>query len=35
MARELGPEALGVLRQIKSALDPRGIMNPGVLIPDA
>jgi alkyldihydroxyacetonephosphate synthase len=33
MARELG-EGLGVLRRIKRVLDPNGIMNPGVLIPD-
>jgi alkyldihydroxyacetonephosphate synthase len=33
MARELG-EGLTVLRSIKRVLDPSGIMNPGVLIPD-
>jgi alkyldihydroxyacetonephosphate synthase len=33
MARELG-EGLTVLRSIKRVLDPNGIMNPGVLIPD-
>jgi len=32
---ELGPEGVGLLRKIKQALDPNGIMNPGVLIPDA
>ena len=35
LADELGPEGVGLLRRIKQALDPRGIMNPGVLIPDA
>jgi alkyldihydroxyacetonephosphate synthase len=32
---ELGVEGVGLLRRIKQALDPKGIMNPGVLIPDA
>jgi len=35
LARELGPEGVGLLRRVKQALDPKAIMNPGVLIPDA
>jgi alkyldihydroxyacetonephosphate synthase len=30
--REIGELGVGVLRAIKSRLDPRGIMNPGVLV---
>jgi alkyldihydroxyacetonephosphate synthase len=33
LAAELGAEGVGLLRRIKQALDPKGIMNPGVLIP--
>lgn len=32
---ELGPAGVALLRRIKRALDPDGIMNPGVLLPDA
>jgi alkyldihydroxyacetonephosphate synthase len=35
LARELGPGGVALLGQVKTALDPEGIMNPGVLIPDA
>lgn len=35
LERDLGPEGIALLRKLKAALDPKGIMNPGVLIPDA
>ncbi|CAN5242076.1 FAD-binding oxidoreductase [soil metagenome] len=35
LERELGVEGLALLRKIKAALDPAGVMNPGVLLPDA
>ncbi len=35
LERELGKEGVALLRKLKRALDPKGIMNPGVLIPDA
>ena len=31
---ELGEEGVALLRRVKSALDPHGLMNPGNLIPD-
>ncbi len=34
MAQEKGELGLEVLRAIKTALDPKGVMNPGKLIPD-
>jgi alkyldihydroxyacetonephosphate synthase len=34
MERELGGTGLAVLRAIKRTLDPNGILNPGVLIPE-
>ncbi len=34
LVREHGAEAIGVMRAIKQALDPRGILNPGKLLPD-
>ncbi|SFF65342.1 FAD-binding oxidoreductase [Blastococcus tunisiensis] len=34
MEREVGPLGVEVLRAVKERLDPRGICNPGVLLPD-
>jgi FAD/FMN-containing dehydrogenase len=34
MERESGPAGVGLLKDIKKALDPADFMNPGVLIPD-
>lgn len=34
LLREHGPAAIGVMRAIKSALDPRGILNPGKMFLD-
>jgi alkyldihydroxyacetonephosphate synthase len=34
LATEIGPLGVDVLRAIKDRLDPAGILNPGVLIPD-
>lgn len=35
LERELGSAGVSLLRRIKAAIDPHGIMNPGVLLPDA
>jgi alkyldihydroxyacetonephosphate synthase len=35
LARELGEPGVALLRRIKQAVDPHGLMNPGNLIPDA
>jgi alkyldihydroxyacetonephosphate synthase len=35
LSQDLGDSGVAVLRAVKSALDPEGIMNPGVLFPDA
>jgi alkyldihydroxyacetonephosphate synthase len=34
LSEDLGDTGIAVLRAVKSALDPAGIMNPGVLLPD-
>ena len=34
MELDLGPEALALMRRIKNAVDPLGIMNPGKVFPD-
>jgi alkyldihydroxyacetonephosphate synthase len=34
LARELGSAGIATLRALQRALDPQGIMNPGVLLPD-
>jgi len=34
LEEEHGPEALGVMRQLKAALDPHGILNPGKIFLD-
>jgi alkyldihydroxyacetonephosphate synthase len=33
LAREIGPVGVAMLRGLKSAVDPSGVLNPGVLIP--
>lgn len=35
LAAELGAEGVALLRKLKDAVDPNGIMNPGALLPDA
>ncbi len=35
LGKELGPEGVALLRSLKQALDPEGLLNPGALIPDA
>jgi D-lactate dehydrogenase (cytochrome) len=32
LAKELGPDTIGVMRSIKGALDPYWLMNPGKII---
>jgi alkyldihydroxyacetonephosphate synthase len=34
LADELGPVGVGLLRSIRSALDPDELLNPGTLLPD-
>jgi alkyldihydroxyacetonephosphate synthase len=33
LAREIGPVGVAMLRGLKTAVDPTGVLNPGVLIP--
>jgi alkyldihydroxyacetonephosphate synthase len=33
LASEIGPVGMSVLRAVKAAVDPEGILNPGVLVP--
>jgi alkyldihydroxyacetonephosphate synthase len=33
LAAEIGPVGVEVLRAVKRALDPAGVLNPGVLVP--
>jgi alkyldihydroxyacetonephosphate synthase len=35
LVHDLGESGIALLRKVKAALDPRGIMNPGNLLPDA
>jgi alkyldihydroxyacetonephosphate synthase len=35
LVHDLGENGLTLLRQLKGAVDPHGLMNPGNLIPDA
>lgn len=34
LAREIGDAGVGLLRRVKRALDPGGLLNPGVLLPE-
>jgi glycolate oxidase len=34
MELDLGPDAIALMRRIKNAIDPNGIMNPGKMFPD-
>ena len=35
MERQRGSDAVRVMRAIKTALDPQGLLNPGRVLPDA
>jgi D-lactate dehydrogenase (cytochrome) len=34
LVEELGEEAVELMRRLKAALDPKGILNPGKVLPD-
>jgi len=34
MPRQMSPDEIGLMRRIKGAFDPRGILNPGKIFPD-
>jgi alkyldihydroxyacetonephosphate synthase len=35
LEREIGPVGVEILRAVKDRIDPAGVLNPGVLIPES